>query len=536
MTPFFSTRTGRLISSFTLGAICILCFGCKLEVVSFPQSIELGETVEFVFRVENDEGNSAGQPYFTARIPAGWNLLSSTYEESTVGPESGILVPVTVEDNCGFTFGGSDYQTISLTTDPPIYSNYGDSAILRLEFQINALPSGPYRTWFATWAILASSCSEILVTNWNEDSNDDYRVGNSHPIENLGLRNSITAQKGKDNSETFVYVINHDRLLYYHQNGSGELGYSGEIDGSLHPEWGLESCSSIKGRSHTDTNSLYFGCESSTLYFEHDYFPTPNAPEFGQRVDLPAGSPGSIGINSPDGTLLYRGDHPNNLIYRVAENGPILESSEIPWSGNKLRISSDEKTAYAIQGDGIIVLDLQTEPPTVIQAISPADHSGVLEGSAFDMDLRPDGRYLYLSTINDDSLRIFSRDLATGLLIHEETVSNEDHPQSLGLFKPIQMDISEDGTSLLVVSQRSNSISRFAISPISGDLTLQKAMFFGDDGFSPLYGIRQAVFSPDANRIFVTTRDDLTGINRIDTIFNDGFESGDLGQWSSSSP
>lgn len=96
----------------------------------------------------------------------------------------------------------------------------------------------------------------------------------------------------------------------------------------------------------------------------------------------------------------------------------------------------------------------------VIQEISSLPEGYAVKAGA-DIHLSPDGRFVYCSNRGHNSIAVFSRDAASGLLtlLQNEPVQG-DWPRNFSL--------SPDGKFLLVANQRSNNITVFSVDPESG--------------------------------------------------------------------
>lgn len=92
----------------------------------------------------------------------------------------------------------------------------------------------------------------------------------------------------------------------------------------------------------------------------------------------------------------------------------------------------------------------------------PADFQG--ENICAEIRLSPDGRFVYGSNRGHDSLAVFSRDAATGLLTRVQIVpSGGKHPRNFNL--------TPDGRWLLCANRDSDNVAVFAVDPATGLLT-----------------------------------------------------------------
>ena len=425
ITRFLQIR--KPLSLLVLGAICLFFFGCKIEVVSIPQSIEVGQTVEFKLRVTyTDVNGGSGLFYFSSQVPAGWTLMSAVYEESTTSSESGLLVPTLVNNICANLDVAPGYQSLILTPSPATGASNGDTAIVRLTFHINSNPEGVYRTWFQGFGV--QFCSNLLVNSWGQTEPPTYRIGDTQLLP--PGRPQVTPRAIGD----FIYVATHQRLLTYRQENDGSLSFEGEVDGSSHPEWGLKYCWDVAGRMRDNASSIYLACPSWTPFFRHEApytsLPTFVESELHQHSDF-----GNIIMSSPNGNLFANAGF--STLFSTSENGEISSLRRIPIS-SRIALSSDEIFAYLLVNAVVHVDDIRTDPTTRVQTITENDVPTEFEHIS-DLALSPNGRYLYVlvdnlysSTEINSSIVVFDRDLSSGMLTYQSTVDNTDDPHTLG--------------------------------------------------------------------------------------------------------
>ncbi len=91
--------------------------------------------------------------------------------------------------------------------------------------------------------------------------------------------------------------------------------------------------------------------------------------------------------------------------------------------------------------------------------------------AAADLQVMPDGRFLYASVRATSTLAAFRIDVATGAPALIGTVPTEDKPRGF--------NIDPSGRYLLAVGQTSNALSIYAIDPATGSLTRRKQYAVG---------------------------------------------------------
>lgn len=531
----FSQLPKKPILSLCFVLLCFFALGCKFRYISLPTVIEVGEEVEFHFRLETDNSDYvANRLYLSARIPSGWDLVSATFTESTSIPESGQLIPSPDTTYCLQTEGGNDYQTLDLKPFPETEMHPGDSVNIHLTFHITSTLKGPYRTWFHVWGSDSafSNCSNILMTQWDRDERLLYENGDTIP---LSFREFINPPAAID---SLVYVPDHDRLLILRQINKWDLTLVDEIEGTDHPSWGLVHCRNLTGDYDSETR-LFLGCQNRTLFFRHNI--DEGVPlRLEQRLDLPHESrPNGIRMNSPLGHLVARDGSRRNTLYEVEDFGGIKSVRSIP-SSERVLVSPDDAFVYNLDNSNIDIYDIRSDPAVFVQRVSLNDVPPPSIAPT-DFAIRPDGLFIFVSGLRG-RVAVYSRNLSTGELSYESIITNLDNPQSLGLYLPSNLSISENGTELLVASPRANCLSVFQINPDTGDLTLKEIISDADHNTSGLFNLHKAVFSSNGSHIYATTGDPLThhgGLSsfaRNEEIFSDSFESGDLSRWSATSP
>jgi 6-phosphogluconolactonase len=117
-------------------------------------------------------------------------------------------------------------------------------------------------------------------------------------------------------------------------------------------------------------------------------------------------------------------------------------------------------------GSTIIAFDYAaaTGALTARQIVStrPANFTGTSSGA--EIQLHPNGKFLYGSNRGDDSLAVFAVDAATGLLTPVEITP-------CGGKNPRNFSLSPDGHWLVCANQNSNSLTVFRVDPATGRLT-----------------------------------------------------------------
>lgn len=129
-----------------------------------------------------------------------------------------------------------------------------------------------------------------------------------------------------------------------------------------------------------------------------------------------------------------------------------------------------------------------------------------LDGT-YDMKLSPDGAFLYVASMNDDAIGIFSRNSETGELNYVSRTKNGEGGVT-GLNGARSLDISPDGLHLYAVSMFDDSLVSFARDENTGALTFLGSIRDNDLGVDGLDGARSISISPDGLNLYVAGWDD----------------------------
>lgn len=137
------------------------------------------------------------------------------------------------------------------------------------------------------------------------------------------------------------------------------------------------------------------------------------------------------------------------------------------------------------------------------------------------MAISPDGNHLYLTAYLGDAIFTFNRNQMTGLLSFAQKITslvgNPDNLPTNALFRPEEVAVSPDGTSVYVAAAFGDGVSWFSRNPATGLLTYQNF-------YQPLSGstrlldvCRSVIVSPDGAHVYATngsTTNSGSGSNR----------------------
>lgn len=158
---------------------------------------------------------------------------------------------------------------------------------------------------------------------------------------------------------------------------------------------------------------------------------------------------------------------------------------------------------------------------TFVQAIKDGTSGANYLDEAAGVTTSADGNYLYVASYNDDSVTVFSRNAATGLLTVVQQVVNNVGGVT-GLWGAQSIAITADGENLYVASALEDSLVMFDRDPSTGQLTFLGRL---KDGVGGVDGLNEAVgvqVSSDGSHLYVAafadgsvsvfTRDASTGL------------------------
>lgn len=130
-----------------------------------------------------------------------------------------------------------------------------------------------------------------------------------------------------------------------------------------------------------------------------------------------------------------------------------------------------------------------------------------------DAVLSPDEQHLYVvSSVGTsgqfDALTVFDHDPVTAALTFKQSYTTSDPGLAIALFRPNEITVSPDGTSVYVVSATGHHIAAFARTPATGALTFVNLVDDLDPGVDGLDGASGVVVSPDGAHVYVAAFND----------------------------
>ncbi|MBA3470745.1 MAG: beta-propeller fold lactonase family protein [Herpetosiphonaceae bacterium] len=167
--------------------------------------------------------------------------------------------------------------------------------------------------------------------------------------------------------------------------------------------------------------------------------------------------------------------------------------------------NADQVVAYRRDLDTGILTEIDTfkDGDSYICGIEPLQFCPMdgLDG-AYGIRISPDGKYLYITGHNDDSVVVLARQTVTGLLSYRQTIKN-----LANLDDPRGLAISPDGASVYVAGYASDTLVAFKRNSSDGLLTFaqkltQGQVLIGSPALDGLDGAFQVAVSPDGASVY----------------------------------
>jgi 6-phosphogluconolactonase (cycloisomerase 2 family) len=186
-------------------------------------------------------------------------------------------------------------------------------------------------------------------------------------------------------------------------------------------------------------------------------------------------------------------------------------------------LSPDEKHLYvASRSNGSVTAlarDTTTGALSFVGSLIEGEGGVVGMTGAIAPGISPDGAHVYVASVNDDAVAIFSRDPTTGALTFVDAVFEGDSSPNGpvgGLLFPEGVLVSNDNAHVYVVGTGSGAVAMFARNAATGALSYLGAMTVGIS--SPLGGAISAdgahlyIGNRGTNSLAILARDAQTGL------------------------
>ena len=244
----------------------------------------------------------------------------------------------------------------------------------------------------------------------------------------------------------------------------------------------------------------------------------------------PAAS-GLIGANSvkvsPDGRLvavasLYPGsvalfarDSTDGSVESVDALFDSADGTNGLGEATDLAVSPDGRHLYVASLDGAAAVgqDPDAGALTFIEAHSATARRATMPTDATDIAISPEGRNVYVAGGSSHALVVLERDLGTGLLAYIETLyDDQDGIEGLGGASSVAM--SPDGRNVYVTGGSDDSVAVFARGDDRGTLTFVEVHSLDRFGFPALGSPTSVAVSPDGRNLYVGDTEGLAVFER----------------------
>lgn len=207
--------------------------------------------------------------------------------------------------------------------------------------------------------------------------------------------------------------------------------------------------------------------------------------------------------------------------------------AEIPPGGLRLYVAGAVDDSISIFRRDPLIQGRLTYLDSVTDGVDGIDG---LEGvSALLLPRMPNaqaGYNLYAAGRDEDALAVFR--LSAGFPTQIQLIRNGQNGVT-GLTAPTALALSHDGRYVYVGTAQTGLVTVFRREVEDGRLTFIGSTF--DTGGQPILGGNALAGSPDGKHLLIASSEsDAVVMYRHDALFSDGFESGDVAQWSASVP
>jgi 6-phosphogluconolactonase (cycloisomerase 2 family) len=174
-------------------------------------------------------------------------------------------------------------------------------------------------------------------------------------------------------------------------------------------------------------------------------------------------------------------------------------------------ISPDGLQIYAAGRDDNAVAvfrrDLRRGALNFLQVLKEGDDGCQGLAGVRHLAVSPDGKNVYAAGYADNSLVVFTRDLATGLLAFQQVL--QDNVKGVdGLEGVVSLAVSPDGKQVYAAGSRDNAVAVFSRSLTTGGLAFTQILRDGVGGITGIESISSVTLSPDGKQVYATSATD----------------------------
>jgi ABC-type nitrate/sulfonate/bicarbonate transport system permease component/6-phosphogluconolactonase (cycloisomerase 2 family) len=187
---------------------------------------------------------------------------------------------------------------------------------------------------------------------------------------------------------------------------------------------------------------------------------------------------------------------------------------EIRWERETLRaltISPDDKHVYVTyevdessNALGVFARDAANGRLTFVEFLRGGEDGVQGLAGANMATVSPNGKHVYVASLQDDALVVFARDVDTGRLTFVQSLVDGEGDVD-GLNGARWAAVSPDGNHVYVASFQESAVAVFARDDDTGKLTFVQCLEDGADGVEGLDGANGLTISPDGRNVYVAS-------------------------------
>lgn len=226
----------------------------------------------------------------------------------------------------------------------------------------------------------------------------------------------------------------------------------------------------------------------------------------GSTADADGGAPESIAVTAVDNT---RG----RWQYFALDEGHAFAQA-VDGDGFTPRKGQSKAVAVSPDGRHVYVTDINSDSVTAfrrdgitgeltyIESKSRYGPEGIFGlGDPYGIAVSPDGRHVFAVGADDDAVVAFKRNPATGTLAFADRIRNGEDGVT-GFQVPEKIAVSPDGRYLYITNEFLNRLTVIAFNDSTGELTFAGSVTDGADGVDGLYRVKHAEISPDGMHLY----------------------------------
>lgn len=194
-----------------------------------------------------------------------------------------------------------------------------------------------------------------------------------------------------------------------------------------------------------------------------------------------------------------------SVVQDDAVTGAQIEDLKQPTG---IRLSPDGRHAYVTSANRKAVLHFERDTTTgalsnpVSYKTDSAGFSGARLKGAQDLELSPDGAYLYVVAMDDDAVTVLARDGVDGSLSFVQSLVNGESLS--GMKKPFRLALDPAGAHVYVLARESNAVVALARDAGTGQLGFASSVAQAAGGLQKLDRPNGIAVSPGGAQVLVT--------------------------------